>query len=128
MKKRRLLLVDDEPDILKLLKARLEVEGFECLTAGSGTEAMEIAREKKPSLIILDLVMPEKDGCQIYKELRSCEQTRNIPVIVYTAQGPDTVAEKGFDALERVDFVLKPFDSKALVFLIEQSLSKIEKK
>lgn len=127
MEKKKLLIVDDEPDIIKVLKARLELEGFECFTAENGEDAIRIAKEKKPSLIILDLVLPEKDGFQVNKELKSCKDTKDIPVIVYTAQNPELVADKGFEALEVVDFVLKPFDSKALVFLIEQSLKKIEK-
>ncbi len=127
MEKKKLLIVDDEPDIVKVLKARLELEGFECFTAENGKDAIRIAKENKPSLIILDLVLPEKDGFQINKELKSSQDTKDIPVIVYTAQNPELVADKGFEALEVVDFVLKPFDSKALVFLIEQSLKKIEK-
>lgn len=128
MKKRKLLIVDDEPDIRKLLKKRLELEGFECLAAGSGEEALEIAKEKNPALIILDLVMPDKDGFWVKKELELCKETKDIPIIIYTAQNPDLVAQKGFEALEIIDFVLKPFDSKALVFLIEQSLQRMKKK
>lgn len=71
--------------------------------------------------------MPGKDGFQIYRELKACENTKNIPIVVYTAQSPDIVAEKGFDALLAVDFVLKPFDSEALISLIEQSLKQTKR-
>lgn len=128
MKKEKLLIVDDESDIRKLLKARLESVGFECFLAEDGEEAIKVARETKPSLIILDLVMPHKDGLQTYKELKSHQDLRDIPIIVYTAQNPELVAEKGFEALEIVDFVLKPFDSRALIFLIERSLKRAGKK
>ena len=128
MNKRRILIVDDEEDIRNLLKARLEFSGFECLTAGDGEEAMKVTKEGKPSLIILDLVLPHKDGLQVFKELRAHKYSKDIPIIVYTAQNPEVVAEKGLEALEVVDFVLKPFDSKALLFLIEQSLGKIKDK
>lgn len=128
MKKRKLLIVDDEPDIRYLVKTRLEKEGFECYTAGTAAEALKLAKEKKPALIILDLILPEKDGFQVCNELRACKETKDIPVIVYTAQNFKAVAKKGLKALQVIDFILKPFDSKALSFLIEQSLKRIEEK
>ncbi len=123
-KKAKLLIVDDEGDIRRLLQMRLELAGFECLTAKDGIEAMELARLHKPDLVILDLVMPGKDGLQTYKELKEHPDLEAIPIIVYTAQNPEIVSQKGFEALEIVDFVLKPFDSKALIYLIERSLKK----
>ena len=120
----RILIVDDEPDIRKLLKIRLELAGFKCLAASNGDEALRAVREFNPSLVILDLVMPGKDGLQTYKEFKSRPDLKEIPIIVYTAQNVDLVAEKGFEAMEIVDFVLKPFDSKALIYLIENTLKK----
>jgi len=111
----RILIVDDEESIRTLLKARFESSGLECLVAKDGKEAIEIAKTKQPSLIILDLMMPGMDGLETYKVLKAYNTTKNIPIIAYTAQGPEIVAEKGLDALDIVDFVLKPFDSKALV-------------
>ena len=104
----RILIVDDEESIRTLLKARFESSGLECLVAKDGKEAIEIAKTKQPSLIILDLMMPGMDGLETYKVLKAYNTTKNIPIIAYTA-------EKGLDALDIVDFVLKPFDSKALV-------------
>ena len=126
MSKGKLLIVDDEPDIRKVLKKRLELEGFQCLMAKNGTEAIKIAQEEHPALIILDLVMPGKDGLQVYQELKGAENTRNIPIVVYTAQSPDIVAEKGFDAISAVDFVLKPLESEGLISLIEKSLKNVK--
>ena len=122
MNKAKLLIVDDEPDIRKVLKKRLETAGFECFTAADATEAIRLAKHKQPSLIILDLVLPGRDGVQIYQELKSSEDTNHIPIIVYTAQNPDIVVKKGLQALSIVDFVLKPFDSQALISLINLSL------
>ena len=127
MSRGKILIVDDESDIRKLLKVRLELAGFECLVAGNGEEALKLVREFKPSLIILDLVMPGKDGLQTYKELKNYPDLKEVPVIVYTAQSPDMIAERGFEAMEIVDFVLKPFDSKALIYLIENALKKKQK-
>lgn len=126
MNRKTILVVDDEPDIRRVLCGRLESEGFKCLTAANGEQALDVARQEKPSLIILDMVMPKKDGIQTYKELKACHELKDIPIIVYTARSPDQVVEKGFEAIEIVDFVFKPFDSKALVFLINQSLRKVD--
>ncbi len=128
MDKKRLLIVDDEPDIRKVLKKRLEEEGFECLTAQNAEEALKIAKNDKPSLIILDLVLPGKDGFQIYKELKAQNDTKDIPILVYTAQNPEVVVQKGLKALSVVDFVLKPFDSKDLTVLIKRFLSSEKKR
>lgn len=127
MDKIKLLVVDDEPDIRKVLKKRLEAEGFMCLTAADAQEALKVAKADKPQLIILDLVLPEKDGFQIYKELKAHSDTKDIPIIIYTAQSAETVAEKGLKAISLVDFVLKPFDSKELTFLIKRSLKSQKK-
>lgn len=127
MKKEKLLIVDDEADIRKLLRKRLELSGFICYEAEDGEKAISVARRIKPSLVILDLVMPVKDGLQTYKEFKAHADLKNIPIIVYTAQNSELVAERGFEALEIVDFVLKPFDSRALIFLIQRTLSKNKK-
>lgn len=122
MNKRKILVVEDNADIRQVLKIRLKIAGFECLDAEDGQEAIRIVKENRPSLIILDLVLPKKDGLQTYKELKASEATKDIPVIIYTAQSPDVLANKGIEALEIVDFVLKPLNSNTLMLLIEEAL------
>lgn len=116
--------MDDEKDLRDLLKARFELSGFKCLTAKDGKEAIKIVKKEKPSLIIMDLVMPEMDGIQAYKALKADAEHKHIPIIVYTAQPPEVVVKKGETAFDVVDFVLKPFDSKTLVLAVRKILSK----
>jgi len=118
----RILIVDDNESIRTLLQARFQVNEFECLIAKNGKQAIEIAKAKHPALIILDLMMPEMDGIETYKVLKAFHSTKNIPIIVYTAQDPELVAKKGLDALDIVDFILKPFDSKALVMAVKKAI------
>ena len=123
---KKLLLVDDEAGLTELLKSIFEPRGFVCMTAGDGREALKIAREKSPSLIIMDLVMPKMDGIDAYKALKADKQTRDIPILVYTAQDPEVVIKKGEEALDVVDFILKPFDTRSLISIVEKALSKIK--
>ncbi len=132
-----ILIVDDEPDIRKLLEKRLKSRGFECLTAENGLKAIEIAKNKMPSLIILDLVMPEMDGFEVYKKLKADNATKNIPVIPYTAQSMVAVATGSSKTLKSVvedietmdiaDFILKPRGGDELVAAVEKLLSCAEK-
>ena len=123
MVKKRILVVDDERELVKAIKIRLEQAGYEVLVAYDGQEALHRARKEKPELIILDLVLPKMDGFQTHKALKADGITRNIPIIAYTTQNPEVVAKKGIEALDIVDFVLKPFDTQALVFAVERALS-----
>ena len=119
---KKVLIVDDEKDIRDLLKARLELSGFKAVTAENGEEALKIAKHEPPSLVILDLVMPKMDGFETYNALKNDKRTRHVPIIAYTAQNPEVVAEKGIDALNIVDFVLKPFDPGVLMTMVEKTL------
>ena len=125
---KKILIVDDEPEIRELLKMRFEANGFECLTAKDGREAIEIARKEKPSLIILDLIMPNLDGIQAHKILKTDSATKHIPIIAYTAQDPEIVTKKGKEAIDIIDFVLKPFDHKALIERAQKIIKEHEQK
>ncbi len=118
-----ILVVDDEKDLRDLLKVRFEYSGFKCVTAKDGREALKIVKEKRPSLIIMDLVMPKMDGIRAYKTLKASAEHKHIPIIVYTAQPPEIIAKKGEIAFDVVDFVLKPFDSKTLVLAVKKILN-----
>jgi two-component system alkaline phosphatase synthesis response regulator PhoP len=85
--KKRILVVDDEPDILKLVEWQLMMSGYDVLTASNGTEGLKKAREEKPDLIILDVIMPirEMNGIQMNEYLKKDELTKKIPVIFFTS-------------------------------------------
>ena len=122
-----ILVVDDEKDLRKLLKSRFELSGIKCLTAKDGKDAIKLAIEKQPSVILLDLVMPKMDGFEVYKALKNNPETKHIQIIAYTAQSPEIVAKKGIEALDIVDFILKPFESKTLVESVRELLKDTDK-
>jgi diguanylate cyclase (GGDEF)-like protein len=116
-----LLLIDDSPSIHRLLGFKLKKEGLEFTTAFSGTEGLEIARRQPPSLILLDLNMPEMDGFQVLRELKNDPRTIQIPVIVLSGSTEATEKVRAFD-LGAMDYVCKPFDVHELRARINSAL------
>lgn len=116
-----LLLIDDSPSIHRLLGFKLKKEGLEFITAFSGVEGLEIARRQPPSLILLDLNMPEMDGFQVLRELKNDPRTIQIPVIVLSGSTEATEKVRAFD-LGAMDYVCKPFDVHELRARISSAL------
>lgn len=94
---RTILVVDDEFDLLSLLKYNLEKEGFETLTASNGIEALETARRERPDMIVLDIMMPGLDGIEVCRKLRQDPAQRNVPIIMLTARTEDEDHIRGLD-------------------------------
>jgi two-component system alkaline phosphatase synthesis response regulator PhoP len=113
MANEHILVVDDEEDILELVRYNLQREGYRVLCSKSGEEALDLARSEQPDLIVLDLMLPGMDGLEVTKALKSGDQTKDIPIVMLTAKGeePDIVAglELGAD-----DYVTKPFSPRIL--------------
>ncbi len=120
MSKKKILVVDDEPNIQKMLKTLLEINDYSVETVSNGKEALEVVKGISPDLVLLDLVMPKVDGYEVLENLKSNSATRQIPVILFTAAPPEIAAEKGADAIAAVDYVLKPFDRVTLSFLLQR--------
>jgi two-component system alkaline phosphatase synthesis response regulator PhoP len=119
-KKKKILVIDDEGDLLKLEKTRLEVSGYVVITLDSGARVLEIARSEKPDLILLDVVMPGKNGCDVCRELKADTSTRGIPVIIFTAHYPEEEYLKvGSSEVGADDYILKPFDAEELLAKIK---------
>jgi len=110
----RILVVDDDPDILQFVRLNLELDGFEVDLAGGGREALERAAEAPPDLMLLDVMMPEIDGLSVLRRLRSDPGTSSIPVIVLTARSLAEDRVKGLD-LGADDYITKPFDLEELI-------------
>ena len=120
----KVLVVDDDINIVKLIKLYLEKEDYEVVTANNGREALEVYNREDPSIIVLDIMMPELDGNAVCREIR---KTSNVPIIMLTAKGEtfDKVLslELGAD-----DYIVKPFDPKALTARIKAILRRSETK
>ncbi len=117
----RILIVDDEEDILEFLSYNLRKEGFEVFTAVNGKEAIEKALECKPHLIILDVMMPEMDGVETCQEMRTLPELENVVITFLTARGEDYSQIAGFDA-GADDYITKPIKPKLLISRINALL------
>ena len=115
----RVLLVDDEPDLLRALSLRLTAAGFLCRTASNGREGLEQIQDWLPALVITDLVMPEMDGYEMCRKLKSDERTASIPVVVLTAVAERSLAQRA-EELGAARLIRKPFDSQELLGTIRQ--------
>jgi len=119
----RILVADDEPDILSSVKKRLEREGYFVFTASDGQAALDIAEsESCPDVIVLDILMPNKNGFEILRELRSKPKNKYQPVIIVSAQNDFDDIKKGYD-LEADFYITKPFTLGQLTKGIETMLS-----
>ena len=108
------LIVDDAPNIVLSLEFLMKKEGYEVYSVSNGEEAMEAIAAKTPDLILLDVMMPRKDGYEVCQELRTNQDWNNIKIIMLTAKGRDVEREKGL-ALGADDYVTKPFATQELV-------------
>jgi DNA-binding response OmpR family regulator len=115
MKQFRVLVVDDEPRILKFLELKLKATGYGVLTANNGFEALEQVEAQEPDLVVLDVLMPKKDGFETLKELRAFS---SVPVIILSAKEANTDKVRGLE-LGADDYLAKPFSPDELVARIE---------
>lgn len=120
--KSKILLVDDEKDIVEFLEYNLNQEGFEVVSAYDGIEALQKLSEK-PDLIILDIMMPKMDGYEVCKRIRENQSYTDIPVIFLTAKGAEADEIKGLE-LGASDFIKKPISPKKLIARVNSNLRK----
>lgn len=119
----KILVVDDEADILNLLDYNLKKAGFQVLLAKDGPEAIEAAKAKGPALIILDIMLPDMEGTEVLKRLKGSEDTRQIPVIMLTAKGEEVDKVVGFE-LGAEDYITKPFSPRELILRVKAVLKR----
>ena len=123
---KKILIVEDEQDILQLVKHYLEKEGFRPVTAMSGLEALKKVKEDKPDLVVLDLMLPEMDGLEVCKRLRSVPDTAMLPILMLTAKAEESDTIVGLE-LGADDYVTKPFSPKALIARVKALLRRVER-
>jgi two-component system alkaline phosphatase synthesis response regulator PhoP len=121
MAKERILVVDDEEDILELISYNLVKDGYQVMTAASGEAALAKARQEQPDLILLDLMLPGMDGLDVYRELRKKDETNQIPIIMVTAKTEDTDIITGLE-LGSDDYITKPFSPRVLLARVKAVL------
>lgn len=121
MPKERILVVDDEEDILELVRFNLSKEGYQAICAETGERAVEMARSEIPDLIVLDLMLPGMDGLEVTKFLKKDPETQHIPIVMLTAKGEESDVVTGLE-LGADDYVTKPFSPKILLARVKAVL------
>ncbi|MEA2485862.1 MAG: two-component system, OmpR family, alkaline phosphatase synthesis response regulator PhoP [Actinomycetota bacterium] len=120
--KKRILICDDDPAILRVLEVNLEIEGYQVFAAQNGEEAVEVATKELPDLVILDIMMPRLDGYQACEKLKANDATRDIPVVFLSAKAQQSDIQRGKD-YGVADYLTKPFDPMDLLGVVERLLN-----
>lgn len=120
----KILLVDDEKDIVEFLQYNLEIEGYEVISAYDGEMALQ-KMEENPDLVVLDIAMPKLNGYEVCKKIREDESKKNIPIIFLTAKITELDELKGFE-VGADDYIKKPISPKMLVARIKSKLKRFE--
>lgn len=125
--KEKILIVDDEKDIVKMLDYNLKKEGFRTISCNDGEDAMDLATRQLPDLILLDLMLPGIDGVEVCKTLKKESKTASIPIIMLTAKTQETDKVVGLE-LGADDYVTKPFSPRELIARIKAVLRRVKEK
>jgi DNA-binding response OmpR family regulator len=105
-----ILVADDDADVRELVVFRLEHAGYEVISAGDGEEAVALARERKPDLCVIDVMMPKLDGLEVTERLRSTPELAATPILLLTASAHDSAVQRGMD-VGADDYIAKPFSA-----------------
>jgi two-component system response regulator VicR len=119
-----ILCIEDEPEMIDLIRLILERRGFNVQGAAGGVEGIKKVRELHPDLVLLDLMMPDMDGWEVYQQMKADESTRNIPVIVVTAKAQSIDKVLGLHIAKVDDYIAKPFSPQELLASVEKIFSK----
>ena len=111
----RIVCVEDDPEMIELIRLILTRQGYEVIGANGGHEGLAIIREKRPDLVLLDLMMPDMDGWEVYQQLRDDKTTRHIPVIIVTAKAQGVDKMLALQIAKVDDYITKPFGPAELL-------------
>jgi len=120
---KRILCIEDEPEMIDLIRLILGRRGFEVSGASGGMAGIKAVREQLPDLVLLDLMMPDMDGWEVYQQMKANETTRNIPVIVVTAKAQNIDKVLGLHIAKVDDYISKPFSPQELMSSVEKVIS-----
>jgi two-component system response regulator VicR len=121
---KRILCIEDEPEMIDLIRLILSRRGFEVQGAAGGTEGLRKVREELPDLVLLDLMMPDMDGWEVYQQMKADNKTRNIPVIVVTAKAQSIDKVLGLHIAKVDDYIAKPFSPQELLNSVDEVLQR----
>jgi two-component system, OmpR family, response regulator VicR len=120
----RVVCIEDEPEMIELVKLILSMKGFEVVGARGGYEGLELVENLRPSLVLLDLMMPDMDGWEVYQRMKAINHLQNIPVIVITAKAQSIDKMLGLRIAKVDDYITKPFGPSQLLKSVEKVLAK----
>ncbi|MEN8241794.1 MAG: response regulator [Chloroflexota bacterium] len=121
---KRIVCVEDEEEMIDLIRLILSRRGFEVIGADGGKMGLDVIREQKPDLILLDLMMPDMDGWEVYQQIKADEEIKDIPVIVVTAKAQSIDKVLGLHIAKVDDYISKPFSPQELIDSVDQVLSR----
>ena len=124
---RRVVYIEDEPEMIDLVRLILTRKNYEVIGAIGGREGLDMVRKEIPDVVLLDLMMPDMDGWEVYQQLKANESTRHVPVIVVTAKAQNIDKVLGLHIAKVEDYISKPFSPKELVDSLEKVLAGREK-
>lgn len=119
--KKKILIIDDDPDIIKIVKFRLQYEGYEVFEAHEGAQGLEKVRSVHPDLVLLDLIMPKMTGYEVLQALKLDEALKDIPVLVLTVQNKKCDKKFGF-SMGASGYICKPFVSEELIEKVKEMI------
>ncbi len=125
MAKKKILVVDDERSIVRLVQVNLERAGYEIVTAYDGVEALEKVKDEMPDMVVLDVMMPRMDGFEVLKNLQADPRYQDIPVIMLTAKAQDADIFKGW-ASGVSSYLTKPFNPRELLVFVERIFQSLD--
>jgi two-component system response regulator VicR len=117
---RHILCIEDEPEMIDLIRLILGRRGFEVIGAAGGKDGLEKVRQQPPDLILLDLMMPDMDGWEVYQQIKADEKIKNIPVIVVTAKAQSIDKVLGLHIAKVDDYIAKPFSPQELLNSVDK--------
>ena len=126
-KSKTILCIEDEQEMIDLIRLILNRRGFEIRGANGGKEGLEMMRKDHPDLVLLDLMMPEMDGWEVYQQMKADEYTKNIPVIVVTAKAQSIDKVLGLHIAKVDDYIAKPFSPQELLTSVDNVLGRKKK-
>jgi DNA-binding response OmpR family regulator len=123
---KRVVCIEDEPEMIDLVRLILGRKGFTVIGANGGIEGLETVKRERPDLVLLDLMMPDMDGWEVYQQMKADDDLRDIPVVVVTAKAQSIDKVLGLHIAKVDDYITKPFGPQELLESVEKIIGEVE--